>query len=360
MVSQKKKYNIKRHDLSKDKSLKPWSAADEYLLQSFNSSGHKPNHLAIYNDRFGFLGCHLHSFTPTLIVTQKSQEKAIVCNCNANNLPLPNFSNPLSTLDSKIDFALIKIPKSLGLFQLFLEHISQNSADDVTVICAFMTRHFTPNLVQIAQEYFEFAEQSRTVKKARILILTKKKKTKSREVITSLNYKSQEYKQYLGVFSGDHIDYATQFFLEHLELKKTDRCVLDLASGNGIIGIDISKQLPDAEIHFMDDSFLAVSSAELNIQGKNIHHHYNNELSIFDDDTFDLIVSNPPFHFEYEVNIQVTLELFKESYRCLKKGGNLQIVANKHLNYKTHLKPLFTNVQLIAEDKKFVVYKCIK
>jgi 16S rRNA G1207 methylase RsmC len=356
----KKKYNIERYDLSKDNSLRSWSAADEYLLQTFNALENKPGNLAIYNDRFGFLGCYLNSFTPTIILTHKSQEKAIDSNLKANNIPSPNFSNPLSSLDSKMDFVLVKIPKSLGLFQLFLEQIAHNSTNDVTVICAFMTRHFSPNLLKLAQEYFEVGEQSKALKKARLLILTKKKKTIKKEIITTIGYKNKEYRQYLGVFSAEHIDYATQFFLDHLEIQKTNQYVLDLGSGNGIIGNEIFKQLPDAEIHLMDDSCLAVSSAELNIQGKNVHHHFNNELSIFDNDTFDSIVTNPPFHFEYEINIQIALELFKGCFRCLKVGGNLQIVANKHLNYKVHLKPLFRSVQLIAEDKKFIIYKCIK
>ncbi|NOR44285.1 MAG: methyltransferase [Candidatus Delongbacteria bacterium] len=352
--------NIKRYDLSEDKSLQAWSAADEYLLQAFKDLDNKPDHLGIYNDRFGFLACHLHGITPTVIITNKSQEKTIDSNLKANDLTSVNFANPISSLDTKMDIALVKIPKSLGLFQLFLEHISQNSTDDVTVICAFMTRYFTPNLLQIAEEYFEVVEQSRAQKKARLLILSKKKKVVKRDIITSLSYKDQEYRQYLGVFSAEHIDYATQFFLDHLDIKKTDQCILDLASGNGVIGNEIFKRLPDAEIHLMDDSYLAVSSAELNIQGTNIHHHFNNELSIFDDDTFDLIVTNPPFHFEYEINIQVPLELFRGCHRCLKKGGSLQIVANKHLNYKIHLERFFTTVQVVAKAKKFIVYKCVK
>lgn len=357
---QDKKYNIERHDLSEDKSLKAWSAADEYLLQTFDSLENKPNHVGIYNDRFGFLSFHLNSSSPTVILTNKSQEKAINANLDANNIPLPNFANPLSLLENKMDFVLLKTPKSLGLFQLFLEQITQNSSDDVKVVCAFMTRYFSPNLLEIGAEYFEVVEQSKALKKARLLILSKKKEAIKKENITSINYNSQEYKQYLGVFSADHIDYATQFFLDHLEFKSTDQCVLDLASGNGIIGNEIFKKLPNAEIHLMDDSFLAVSSAELNIQGENIHHHLNNDLSIFENNTFDLIATNPPFHFEYEINIKVPLELFKGCFRCLKIGGSLQIVANKHLNYKVHLEPIFRSVQVIAEDKKFIVYKCIK
>ena len=360
MNIQPNKYNIQRHDLSGDKSLRPWNASDELILQTFNALDKKPNNLAVYNDRFGFLACQLHELSPTIVITHKSQEKAIDSNREVNDIPALKLTDPLSEFESKADFVLLKIPKSLGLFQLFLEQLSNNSTEDVTVICGFMTRHFTPNMLAIAQEYFEEVEQSKAVKKARVLVLTKKKKVDKKELITSLTYNKDVYKQYLGVFSAEHIDYATQFFLEHIDINNKEERILDLASGNGILGKEISKKLPEAEIHLMDDSNLAVSSAELNIQGKNIYHHFNNELSLFNADFFDLIVTNPPFHFEYEININVAIELFKACYRCLKVGGNLQVVSSTHLNYKTHLEPIFTSVQIIAEDKKFSVYKCVK
>ena len=355
-----KQYIIKRHDLSADKSLRPWSAADEYLLQTFASLEEKPNHLGVYNDRFGYLSCHLHIYSPTLISTKKSQEKAITKNLIANKIPVLSFSSPLTSFEKPIDSALIKIPKSLKLFELFLEQIAQNSTADITVTCAFMTRHFSPKMLQIAQEYFEIVEQSKAQKKARLLILSKKKSVAKKELISSLDYKNQSYKQYWGVFSGEHIDYATQFFLDQLDVKDTDQSILDLGAGNGIIAKEIFNKHPEAELHLMDDSFLAVESAKLNIQGEKIHHHFNNNLSIFDDKTFDLIVTNPPFHFEYEINIQIPIQLFKACSRCLKEGGNLQLVANTHLNYKVHLDRLFSAVEVVGEDKKFVVYKCVK
>jgi len=359
MDIQEKTYDIERHDLSNDRSLRSWSAADEYLLQAFAEIEQQPNQLVIYNDRFGYLGCHLNEFTPTIVLTQKSQEKAISVNLEVNDLPALPFSNPLEPLEKEMDLALIKIPKSTALFQLFLKQIVHHSTDGVTVICSFMTRHFSPKLLQIASEYFEVAEQSKALKKARLLTLSKKKTSNKKEAITSLTYKDQVYQQYWGVFSADHIDYATQFFIEHLELKESDQRILDLASGNGIIGIEISKQIPEAEVHLMDDSFLAVASAKLNTQSKNIHHHYNNDLSIFEDDSFDLIVTNPPFHFEYEVNIHIALNLFRDCRRCLKAGGRFQLVASRHLNYRVHLEKLFSEVVVLGENEKFLVYNCL-
>jgi len=360
MIDSKQTFVIKRYDHSADRSLRSHSAADEYLLSNFNSGDDKPKRIAIYNDRFGFLSCHLSAYSPTVILANKSQEKAIYLNLSANKLPLPQFANPIEGIEEKIEFAIMKAPKSLALFQVYLEQIAHNSSDEVTVVIAFMTRHFTPKLLEISGKYFESVEQSKAVKKSRLLILSKKKQVERSEIIDDLEYKSNSYKQYWGVFSAKHIDYATQYFVEHLEIKSSDKQILDLASGNGVIGKEIQQKNPKAEIHLLDDSFLAVESAKLNIDGDNIHHHYNNDLSEFEAGSFDVIVSNPPFHFEYEVNIQIAIQLFKECHKCLKINGNLQVVASKHLNYKTHLTPLFSTVEVVAENDKFIIYKCIK
>lgn len=360
MPKKNRRLEILRHDLSADKSLRAWSAADEYLLQAFNDLERKPERLAVYNDRFGFLTCHLTEFSPIVICTQKSQEKAVSANLSANSLPQSVFQSPLSPLASKMDMALMKIPKSLGLFELFLDHIARNSTDDVQVICGFMTRHFSPRLLDLAHEYFEGVEQSMAIKKSRLLTLTKKKNPTAKELISHIPYQNKVYHQYLGVFSNTHIDYATQFFLEHIEVRTTDQRILDLASGNGVIAKEISTIHRGAEIHLIDDAYLAVASAQLNIDGAHIHHHWNDDLSIFENESFDLIATNPPFHFEHEINIQVALTLFKDCHRCLKPGGNLQVVANRHLNYKTHLDRWFSSVQVLAENEKYMVYKCLK
>lgn len=354
------KYNVKRFDLSSDKSLIAWSAADEHLLQYFHGLESKPDQVSIYHDRFGFLSSHLHDFSPTLITTEKSQENAISKNLEANSLPILPFSSALTPLEEKAQLALMKIPKSLGLFRFFLEHISRNSSEAITVVCSFMTRHFSPKVLKIAEQYFEVVEQSKAVKKSRLIILKGRKNSIERKLTTTSEFNGQAYQQYLGVFSADHIDYATQFLIKHLDLSGNDKKILDLGSGNGVIGSEIAKQLPEAQISLVDDSYLAVASAELNISGENIHHHCENDLTNFEEDSLDLIVTNPPFHFEHEINVQVPLALFKSCYKCLKKGGTLQMVANQHLNYKVHLNTYFSTVEEVATDKKYVVYKCTK
>lgn len=316
--------------------------------------------LGIYHDRFGFLTCHLSNFKRHTILTQKSQEKAILENLKSNELAKPVFLDILSPSDLSSDAVVLKIPKSLDLFRLFLDHISRNVNEEATVLCGFMTRRFSKGMIQIAREYFEEVGQSRAVKKARVLKLKGIRKTKSLELIRSLNYKDRMYEQYLGVFSSRHIDLATQFFLDHLQIEGKEESVLDLASGNGILGAEISRLLPMAEIHLLDDSKLCVASGVLNLDGEHIHHHWKDNLDGFEDESFDLIVTNPPFHFEYENNIHTSLTLFKQAFRCLKPRANLQIVANRHLNYKVHLVSLFSRVDIVAKNDKYHIYKCVK
>jgi 16S rRNA G1207 methylase RsmC len=98
----------------------------------------------------------------------------------------------------------------------------------------------------------------------------------------------------------------------------------------------------------------------MNLQGDDFHFHYNDDLKIFDNRQFDYIVSNPPFHFEHENNIEVSLDLFHQSARILKNNAHFQIVANKHLNYLTHLEKYFTQVDITAENEKYIIYECWK
>ena len=180
-----------------------------------------------------------------------------------------------------------------------------------------------------------------------------------KELINSISYsKTKAFKQYYGVFSAKKIDQATLLLIQHLEVRLGHNKILDLACGNGILAHAAFVNKPNAEIHLIDDSALAIASSKLNIDSKKACFHYNDTLDNFENNTFDLIISNPPFHFEHETNIEVALDLFKEVKRCLKKGGSFQLVTSNHLNSKTHLHKLFHKVNIVAQNEKFVVYHC--
>ncbi len=350
--------SIKRYPPTTDKSLRPWSAADEFLLQQLDEVEMDQKSIALYNDRFGFLTCQLHGFLPQVVINYRSQEKSVRQNLEKNQLSVEkvSFVHPLESPNS-IDIGLIKVPKSLELFRLQLQQLAKASNEKTVVYCGFMTRHFSKQLLSIANMYFEQVEQSRAWKKARVLKLSKKKVFDEKELVNVLPFKEFQFKQYFGVFSSGNIDYASQFFIEHLNVPAGEIKVLDLASGNGVLAHAVQQKNKEAEVHLVDDSVLAVESSKMNLSSKAIFY-VEDTLEHFSDETFDLVVSNPPFHFDYETNIEITVGLFQQVRRCIKTDGEFLLVANSHLNYKTHLQRIFGRVEQIDKNSKFTVYSC--
>jgi len=358
-----KSFQFNRYPATNNRSLQPWNAGDEYLLQRLKEVILEKKEIAIFNDRFGFLSCCLQEFSPSVVLNYKSQEKAILKNLATNSLNINELKtiSPFDNFPKKIDLAILKIPKSLDLLRLQLFEISKNLADDGIVLCGFMTKYFTPQILEITNVFFEKIEQSRAWKKSRVILLQKKKTIENFPIQHSIPFRGEIFKQYFGVFSAKNIDYASQFLIEHLEIKKEENRVLDLASGNGVIAKMMHLQKPDSEIHLMDDSWLAIESSKLNFEKNNntlTFFHFSDSLEIFEENFFDLVVSNPPFHFGHETNIEVSLRLFLGVKNILKLGGRFLLVANRHLNYKTHLEKIFEVVKTVEQNEKFIIYEC--
>ncbi|MCT4581203.1 MAG: methyltransferase [Flavobacteriales bacterium] len=356
-----KHYSIKRYPSNSNNSLKPWNAGDELTLIYLEDLLDQNSKIIIANDDFGFLATTLNTYTPISIVNNKTQEYALKANSKINNFELlsSQLVSPLEHLNTKHNLGLLKVPKSIDLFELYLAQIHQNLTDDGRIICSFMTKYFTPQLLKVASKYFEDIQQTKAHKKARLIVL-QKKKTKQLIPLHHLNYKGNELQQYYGVFSASNIDYASQFLIDHLIIQKNEEKILDLASGNGILGLMALQQQPHAAVTLLDDSFLAIASSQLNLQAYNCSYIHDNTLATIADSSFDLVISNPPFHFGYEINISVPLGMFSQVAQVLKPNGRFIMVANNHLKYLPHLKHKFSTVKVLQENKRFKIYECLK
>ena len=349
---------INRVPESTNKSLRAWSAADELLVSFLEEKN--PESVTIYNDSFGFLAAHSAPRTIYIASDLKSQEKSTIENFETNKLD-SSCLHPISLVKKatkKSKMGLMKIPKSLELFEMFLSHAAQNTFKTGYVACGFMTRNFTKQMLEIAGEYFEIVEQSLSKKKARLLILSKPKNVEKKVFLNTIPQENGEIKQYFGVFSAKRIDFATQFLIENLEPPEIVESVLDLACGNGILAKEVAKEFPEAKYHLIDDSQLAIDSAKLNVVGDNFHFYHNNNLEDLNSGTMDYIVCNPPFHVEYEIDISLPLRLFRAAQKKLTREGKFQLVANTHLNYKPHLEKIFKMVKVDFDNDKFIVYSC--
>ncbi len=348
------RFSFDRWPPSADRNLRAWNTADEWLLAAAKDRGNDEV-VGIYHDRFGFLSALVSSSHTHVFASYSSEIAAAKHHTSGRtNTTIHSLLDPIES--DLLETALIHIPKSIDLFEWYIWHAHRALSRDGFCLAGFMTRHFTKEWLNVAHKYFDYITQSKALKKSRVITMRGKKDNVVFEPITQIRWKDHTLRQYKGGFASDRIDMATQFLLSQLILSENLECVLDLGCGNGIIAYEILRRLPMAQIHVIDDSLLAIASARMNLQTNNIHFHEAYHLNDFENGMFDLIVTNPPFHFGYEIDISIPIDLFAAAKSKLSPKGSLVIVANRHLNYMTHLIKIYPNVSILAQNQKFIIY----
>ncbi|MBT6745123.1 MAG: hypothetical protein HOB26_01030, partial [Flavobacteriales bacterium] len=128
---------IRRYPKSENKSLRSFSAADELIEKYIETENIALRAPVLLNDRFGYLACRFHKFSPISIVNYKSQEKALRQNMLDNNIAIieQNIIFPLDKINHEVEIAIVKVPKSLDLFRLQLQKLSKCLGENSQVIC---------------------------------------------------------------------------------------------------------------------------------------------------------------------------------------------------------------------------------
>ncbi len=137
--------------------------------------------------------------------------------------------------------------------------------------------------------------------------------------------------------------------------------ITDVGTGSGCIALALAKELPDAEIHATDISSAALEVARVNAARHQletrIHFLEADLLAGFENNSFDFIVSNPPYVGESEAD-QVQLEVRKFEPRNAVFAGHTGVEVIARLIPQAHaaLKPggwLVMEISgTIAEDVK--------
>jgi len=353
------KLQIERFPFNGDPNLKAWNAADELLVSVFQDI--RQQEVAVFGDRFGYLTLQLQEFHPNTVINYKSQLAALTYNASKCGIsPNRQPSDILEPLKTAVwQSGIIHIPKSNDLFEVYIKYFVMHAQQEAVLLCGFMTRHFTPAWLDMLSVYFDDVSQTKAVKKARVLICRSIRR-RPEEILkmTFYEYHGRSYGQYPGVFSKSHIDAATAFLLEHLIPEKEEYDLLDIGCGNGIIGISLKNRFPWVNVSGTDDSILAVASARNNDESCDWQWNYN--LEHYDNESFDIIVSNPPFHLEYETDPSLAWNLLQQSAYKLRRDGRMLVVFNRHLNYSTQLIKWFSNCRKLAENEKFSILECRK
>ena len=366
-------FSLSRYPLRKHEQLRAWDAADELVLEhvatlNTDAANSSPKVLII-NGQFGALGVALHAFTPTLVGDSFIAQQAIEYNLAQNNLTDLPFLNSLDPLSGPYDIVIIKVQKSLAQLEEQLYKLHQHLHDNSIIIGCAMVKMIHNSNIQLFENIIGPTKTSLAKKKARLIFSNFNKgiSRKPNPYPQSFTLEDIDWKilNHANVFSRAKLDIGCRFFIEHIPSSKASRNIIDLGCGNGIVGMVAARNNPNATIHFYDESYMAVASAEFNFQQvfgpcRTANFNVADCLGSAAEDSVDLILNNPPFHQQNAIGDFIAWQMFSQSYRVLASTGELWVIGNTHLGYAQKLKKLFGNCQKVVSNSKFEILRAVK
>jgi release factor glutamine methyltransferase len=120
--------------------------------------------------------------------------------------------------------------------------------------------------------------------------------------------------------------------------------IADVGTGSGCIALALAKELPQAEIHATDISPAALEVARANAARHHlesrIHFHETDLLTGLPPETFDFIVSNPPYVGESEEDqVQLDVRKFEPRNAVFAGPTGLEVIARLIPQAQAALRP---------------------
>ncbi|WP_296216973.1 methyltransferase [Pseudomonas sp. UBA2684] len=351
--------------------LQAFDAADEYLLGHVHTQGLTPDaRVLVLNDSFGALAASLAGRAEVSSSGDSHlAQLGLQINLRRNQLPAAavHFVPTSEAAQGPFDRVLIRVPKTLALLEEQLIRLHGQLAPGAQVIAAAMVKHLPRAAGDLLEKYIGPVQASLAVKKARLLFATPEAKPAPLSPYPTcyrLEKPAIELLNHANVFCREDLDIGTRAFLPHLPKHLGRVRVADLGCGNGVLGIAYALGSPQAELTLVDESYMAVQSAQENWRAalgeRPVEIRAGDGLAEQAEDSLDLVLCNPPFHQQQVVGDFLAWRMFQQARAALVKGGELWIVGNRHLGYHAKLGRLFRGVEQVVATPKFVVLKATK
>jgi 23S rRNA (guanine1835-N2)-methyltransferase len=366
-------FDLIRLPLRPNELLQPFDASDEYLLhylaeQNLPQPGSR---VLIANDSFGALAVALSDCRPDAVSDSFLSHRATGINLerNGKSKDAVRLLHSLEPLPDAYDLVLIKVPKTLGLLEHQLIALHGHLQPDAQIILAGMVKMLPGSVWQLAERLLGPTTTALARKKAKLIFARAVQRENPPQNPYPVRYRLENTDFWIinhaNVFSRDSLDIGTRFFLAHLPSGLGQVEIVDLGCGNGVVGLIAAQRNPDATVHFVDESYMAVASAKENFEsafgaGRKTTFQVGDGLKEFETESADLILCNPPFHQQYLLGDQIAAGMFKDAKRVLRRDGELWVIGNRHLNYHAVLNRLFGGCSEVAANPKFVIHKTRK
>ncbi|GIU42609.1 ribosomal RNA large subunit methyltransferase G [Shewanella sairae] len=367
-----------RYPSRQESNLQAWDAADEHLIKHLIDTEQTALNTVIVNDSFGALTAGLLSIEPSWPLTLETDAKTSLLGTNQNLERNQLAANTISWVNSRdelpqgLELVLMKLPKNLNYFGHQLSRLSQVLPAGTQVLIGAKAKSINKSLLETINQNLGPASASLTWKKTRVITCVSD--GKARTLPKATTWSVPEFKLQISnlsnVFAANKLDIGARIMLDNMP-KGDFKSIVDLGCGNGILGLHAKQVFPEAYIHFIDDSEMAVASARENWALNKL----DNAALVGEQATFgwddcltnmsegfrpDLVLCNPPFHQGEAITDHIAWQMFLDAFRRLKNGGILHVVGNRHLAYHVKLQRIFKNCTTVASNGKFVILQAQK
>lgn len=361
---------IRQPDQAND-PLQAFDAADEYLLEQLHAQQlAAESRVLVLNDSFGALAASLIDHVSVVSsgdshLAHMALEKNLARNGKAfDSVP---FVPASEHWQGHFDRVLVRVPKTLALLEEQLIRLQGHLAPGAQVIAAAMIKHLPRAAGDLLEKYIGPVQASLAQKKARLLTANFAQRPGASSPYPTryrLDSPALELLNHANVFCRDGLDIGTRAFLPHLPHDLGNARVADLGCGNGVLAIASALANPQAHYTLVDESYMAVQSAQENWQAalgdRAVTVVAGDGLAGVEKQSLDVVLCNPPFHQQQVVGDFLAWRMFQQAREALVVGGALYIVGNRHLGYHSKLARLFRGVEQVAATPKFVILKARK
>ncbi|MFF5337169.1 methyltransferase [Streptomyces sp. NPDC013181] len=374
-------YDLARFPEDPRDPFRAWDASDAYMLQHLESpEGALPDgpagDVVVVGDRWGALSTALAGHRPVQISDSYLGQRATAANLERNGLPADavRLLSPRDTPPDRVGVLLVRVPKSLAFLEDQLHRLAPAVHAGTVVIGTGMVKEIHTSTLALFERIIGPTRTSLALRKARLIHCTPDPALPRTPSPWPLRYElppdagaaaGRTVTNHAGIFCADRLDIGTRFFLKHLPDRTGPDRVVDLGCGNGVLGLAAALANPDATLTFVDESHQAVASAEETFRantgpGARASFVVGDALAGAEPDSVDLVLNNPPFHSHQATTDATARTMFHGARRALRRGGELWVVANRHLGHHTTLRRVFGNCATVAGDPKFVVLRAVK
>ena len=352
--------------------LEAFDATDELLLETaaeWIASGHDapPGTVVTIGDRHGALtlGAAIALGTTEIRAHQDPLlgERALERNAQRLGLSGTFTSHALdASLLKGARLVLLQLPRGLAALDEVAQLVARHAPPEVTLFAGARIKHMSHGMNAVLARSFGEVSAGLGWRKSRVLT-ARAPRGNSHSFPTWGADPDLEFAvaAFGATFGGATLDHGSRLLLRTLRdaPPRPAHRIVDLGCGNGVLATAAALAFPEARVIATDQSAAAVAATRLTAEaagvGERVAIHRADATEAVPDGWADLILLNPPFHTGATVHAGVAHRLIESCARALTPGGELRLVFNSHLRYRTLAERVIGPVRELARDRTFTV-----